>query len=145
MLATNRGIAFETEVSPSVPDWLVGDARRIEQALIGTLAYVTRRPDVRNAKLSIYGKEHDGYEHLLFSVRADSQGMSEDEAQALAGFVSDMNIYGVFAVDEGIQDLEGIALMLGFMDSELHFVNEPGVSVELYFEIEQRLADGPAA
>ncbi len=143
-LTVGAELVFETEVSPSIPNWLVGDARRIEQALIGSLAYATRRPNVHNIKLSIYGKEHDSLEHLLFSVKADSLGMTESEARKFEGFVSNKNAYGVYAIDESIQDLEGIALMLGFMDSELHFVNEPGESVELYFEIEQQIADEPS-
>ncbi len=144
-LTAGAELSFGTEISPSIPNMLVGDARRIEQALIGSLAYATRRPNVRNIKLSIYGKGHDSLEHLLFSVKADSLGMTESEARKFEGFVSDKDTYGVYASDESIQDLEGIALMLGFMDSELHFVNEPGESVELYFEIEQQIADGASA
>ena len=145
LLAEDREIALETEVSPSIPDRLVGDARRIERALIEIFAYVTRCENTANAKISVFGTKRDDGEHLLFSVKADGAGMAESEAQAIADFVSNVEKFGAQAIDDEIKELEGVASLLMFMGSKLQVVNEPGEGLELYFEIEQQVAGSPSA
>ena len=136
-VAAGEAYTIEVDVSPSIPERLRGDVRRIEQALVGIIAYVARRTDAKAVKLSAYGSVRETNAHVLISVKADGSGMAEEEARALSEFVANVEKYGVYTIDESVQELEGIALLLMFIDAKLHVVNEPEEGVELYFEIDQ--------
>ncbi len=136
-VAAGEAYTIEVDVSPSIPERLRGDVRRIEQALVGIIAYVARRTGAKTVKLSAYGSVRETSAHVLVSVKADGSGIAEEEARALSEFVANVEKYGVYAIDESIRELEGIALLLMFIDAKLHVVNEPEEGVELYFEIDQ--------
>lgn len=138
-ISSGKDLVFETEISPSTPEFLVGDRRRIERAFIGILSYVRRLASSR-VKLSAYGTEHGGGAHLLLSVKTDGPGMTEKDARTLSDFLSDLKKYNAHAIDTGLEELEGVALMLLYMGSGLRMVNEPGEGLELYFELEQQVA-----
>lgn len=141
-IAQGAPAPFEPDVSPTIPQRLVGDARRIERALIGILAYVTRLERVDSVKVSAFGKQHGDAEHVLFSVKASGSGANTQEAREFAEFIADAREHSAHVIDEDIKELEGVALMLMLMGSQLHVVNDPGQGVEFYFEMEQALAEG---
>ena len=142
-VVTNKELTFDIEVSPSIPKRLIGDKRRIERALIGLLSYATRPESVTTAKLSAYGAEHDGKEHVLFSVKTDGKGLNDKDAHTVSVFLSDLEQYDAHAIDAGHEELESVALLLLHMESELKIVNDPGEELELYFEIEQQIPNSP--
>ena len=142
MLAVDKELEIDVEISPSVPARLRGDGRRIERVLIGLLAYMIHSGNIeRTIKLSIYGTKHEKSEHMLFSVKTSGPGLDEEAARTFADFANSIENYGAQAISDDIRELEGVAIMLMYMGSKLQLVNEPGEGFELYFEIEQKLAD----
>ena len=140
----DRAFSYEADIALTIPKRLIGDARRIERVLIGMLIFAGRAESTTSVKLSAYGSKHPDGEHILFSVKADSSGMSAEDERLFSEFVSTIETRGTQALDENLKELEGIALLLMIMGSKLQVVNEPGTSLELYFEIEQQIADEPS-
>lgn len=140
MMAEDGELGLEVEVAPSVPDRLVGDARRIERALIDILAYVIHLGCATVVKLSAYGAEREEGAHVLISINANGSNISEEEASKFARFVTNAERGDAHLIDDDIKDLEGIALRIQLMGSKLQMVNEPRESLELYFELEQAVA-----
>lgn len=140
-ITEGASISFESDVSSAIPERLVGDARRIERALIGILSSVSRLERVDTVKVAAFGQKHDGAAHILFSVKANGAGVDAKTARAFAAFIADAGEHSAHVIDEDIKELEGVALLLMFMGSQLHMVNDPGQGVELYFELEQGVAE----
>lgn len=132
--------AFDADVPATIPERLVGDSTRIARILVGILAYATRRCEPGNVKLSVYGKSLGNVEHLLFSVHMSGCGIPEKEANDLASFVAGLEEGASHTIAKRIQELEVAAVLLAFMQSKLHVVNEPDEGCEFYFEIEQDIA-----
>ena len=145
MLALSKDFAFEPEMSAETPERLLGDARRVERALAGVVAYAVRREGAHSAKLSVYSAVREGVAHLLFSVKVAGSDMSEREARAIREYASGLDEQGMHSVDDGLKELEGVALLLSFAGSKLQAVNDPGVGFELYFELDQEVADDTTA
>ena len=131
---------LEAEIAPSVPARLVGDARRVERALIDILAYIIHRDCAEAVKISAYGAQREGGAHVLVSIKANGSNISEEEAREFADFVANAERGDAHLIDDDIKELEGIALTILLMGAKLQMVNEPGESVELYFELEQGIA-----
>lgn len=142
VMAMMQGKSFEleTDVSPSIPDRLIGDALGIERTLIGLFAYTIRRAEGGAVMLSIFGKEFEGAVHLLFSVRVSGNGIAEDELADFASFVKGLEEEGDYSVGNTVQELEMAAVQLALTGSKLQIVNSPGEGYEFYFEIEQGIA-----
>ena len=117
-----RGTEVTSDISPKVPEKLVGDPGKLRMAISCMLLSALRHAKGESIKLSVFAAETDeGKEHLLVSVKDSGDGKADGEDFSGLG----LNI---------------AAEMLKAMDSELHSINEEGEGSELYFEIEQEKA-----
>jgi two-component system sensor histidine kinase/response regulator len=75
-----QGIGFKLSKDPLIPNWFIGDAKRIEQILLNILNNAAKFTSVGEVSLDIrlIAKENDNY-HLSFTVKDTGIGM--DEAQ----------------------------------------------------------------
>ena len=137
-----KDLTLKIEVPETFPDRLVGGVLGIERALVGMLAYAARKARGTTVAFSVYAKEHDGFVHLLFSVRIAGGGMPADEAEGLAGFIASLKEDDGYAIAGKVQELEMAAVQLAYAGTTLQMVNEPEGDCELYFEIEQRVKAG---
>ena len=139
-MAKAKRIEFTTSISSSAPDHLVGDAQRIERALIGLFSNVGNRMEGGSIKFSLFDKAVDDNAHLLFSVHANGYRLADDEMEYFMNFQSQLRENGNIAISASEpHELETIAKLLMFLKSELHVVNGPGEECELYFEIDQKV------
>lgn len=138
-----KDLTLKVDVPEAFPDRLVGGELGIERALVGMLAYAARKARGTTVALSVYAKEHDGFVHLLFSVRIAGGGMPAPEAEKLASFIASLEEEGGYAVAGQVQELEMTAVQLAYAGTALQVINEPEGDCELYFEIEQRIAPQP--
>ena len=136
-IADVRGHAFSTDISAPTSGRFLGDAPRIERAAVGLLARVSSRLNGGEMKLSVFGKAIGNAGHLLFSVHANGFRLSDEEMRRITGFVSRIKSGEGAIAEDGVQELEAIAALLGYLDSELHVVNGPGDECEFYFELDQ--------
>lgn len=143
VMMEGKDLAFETNISSSFPDRLVGDAHRIEGALISLLEYATHKTTSGTVKLSVFGKQVETSTHLLFSVHATGYGMPEDEMENLTTLIKGLQEGDEHGVLGEVRELEMAAIQLAILGSQLQAINVPGEECELYFEIEQDVA-GPS-
>lgn len=79
-----QGIGFTLSKDPQIPDWLVGDAKRIEQILLNLLnnaAKFTNQGEI-SLDIRLIAKE-DGRYHISFSVKDTGIGMNEEQINKL--------------------------------------------------------------
>ncbi len=77
-------IALRLEKDPSVPNWFLGDAKRLEQILINLMnnaAKFTKEGEV-SLKIRLMTKENDRYQ-INFAVKDTGIGMSEEQISKL--------------------------------------------------------------
>lgn len=137
----NEPLNIDAEVAPSIPSRLIGDARRIQRALIGIITQADGVERVDAVTIAAFGNAHEGKEHILLSVKINGSGLDEAKEREFTEFIANLEQFGTQAIDEDIQVLEGVALVLRNMGSKLEMVNEPGEGLEFYFELEQGIAD----
>ena len=124
---------------------LVGDARRIERALIDVLAYIIHLDCAEAVKISAYGAQREESVHVLVSIKANGSNIGEKEASEFSDFIAKAESGDAHHISDDIKELEGIALTILLMGAKLQMVNEPGESLELYFELEQDIARDASA
>lgn len=145
MIAEDGRPRLEVEIAPSIPESLVGDARRIERALIDVLAYIIHLDCAEAVKISAYGAQREESMHVLVSIKANGSNIGEKEASEFSNFIAKAESGDAHHISDDIKELEGIALTLLLMGAKLQMVNEPGESLELYFELEQDIARDASA
>ncbi len=138
-LMKRRGLTFELEASPDIPNGLHGDGVRLKQAIDGLLVAGANALDSGSVKLSLFGKTGPGTVHLLVSVRA-AQGDATEPANAQP---SDRHAWpGIDAKGAGKGVGMGLVVgLLSLMDSELKLVQSNGAWYECYFEVDQAVVD----
>jgi hypothetical protein len=99
---------------------LIGDRDKMLMAVSCMLLDSVRQTGSGSIKLSVFGKETDGTEHLLVSVKDTGDGKG---GEAMTGL-------GINIASE----------ILSVMGSELKTIREEGSGSELYFEIDQETA-----
>ena len=87
--ARDKGLAFSAEVSPSLPDRLVGDPVRLRQVLANLLSNAVKYTDRGSVLLSVCGEEEKEQWNpgdtvrLLFAVRDTGIGIREEDLPRL--------------------------------------------------------------
>ncbi len=116
----DRSIEFGIEVSPSVPDVMIGDAPKLKQILINLTERAFGDIDSGSVKLRIFGKRIEtGRMHLLISVQEMGAHVDGEET-------------GI-----GMSLVDGL---IALMDSSLKTA-DLGMGRDFYFEVEQKLPD----
>lgn len=116
--AEGSGVEVISDVSPGIHDRLIGDRGKMLMAISCILLDAIRQTRSGSIKLSVFGKETDGTEHLLVSVKDTGSGKGEEEV--ITGL-------GINIASE----------ILSVMGGELKTIREEGSGSELYFEIDQ--------
>ncbi len=129
--ADSRRIRLDLEVTESIPDSLLGDAERLKEFVVSLMANAVNHSAPGSVKLSVFGKTLDHTAHLLFSVRSlpESESSAARMPEGKAGPAS-----------PGL-DLEIAGSLLACLDSGLKTVQSADAWREVYFEIDQRIAD----
>lgn len=117
---SGSGIEITSDVSAAIPEMLIGDRDKMLMAVSCMLLDSVRQTGSGSIKLSVFGKETDGTEHLLVSVKDTGDGKG---GEAMTGL-------GINIASE----------ILSVMGSELKMIREEGSGSELYFEIDQEIA-----
>lgn len=79
-----QGIRFVLSKDPLLPNWFIGDAKRIEQILLNILnnaAKFTSKGEV-SLDIRLIAKENDNY-HISFAVKDTGIGMDEEQVKKL--------------------------------------------------------------
>jgi len=132
-------LKFECEVSPHIPVTLYGDFVRLKQVIINLLTNAAKYTDQGSVKLTVYGKEHNGMEHLLISVKDTGIGIREEDQKKLAERFSrfdEKRNHNVEGTGLGLNLVMGILRLMG---SQLHVISTYGEGSEFYFEVEQKI------
>lgn len=129
--AEKKNIRLEPAVSDAIPDALVGDRAKLKETAVSLLANTIGRSKDGAARFSVFGKAQDGNVHLLFSVRflpdaEDPSVTPPDGNAAPAG--PDL-------------DMEVAESLLAGLGSGLKSVRSSDEWKDMYFEIDQRIAD----
>lgn len=79
-----QGIGFRLTKDPMIPDWFIGDSRRIEQVLLNVLNNAVKFTSIGEVTLDVrlLAKENDKY-HIAFTVKDTGIGMSEEQVKKL--------------------------------------------------------------
>ncbi len=134
-------LEFKYEVSENIPDRLYGDQMRLKQVIINLILNAVRYTENGSVKLSVFGKSHDGQEHLLISVKDTGSGIPDEELKRLTGKLSGQEDNSRLFIEGGGLGLDLITGILRLMDSGLHVVSQYGEGSEFYFELEQRILE----
>ena len=130
-MAEKKQIRLETELSPGVPDALLGDAEKLKEATVSMLANAVSHSGDGAVRLSVFGKVREETVHLLISVRALPEREEPDAGQTGRGAVP----------AEPDLDLHVADSLLACLGSELKSVRSADAWKDSYFEIDQRTAD----
>ena len=129
-LAKKKGVQLLQELSDALPDALLGDAPRLKEVIVSLLSNAINHSADGAVRLSVFGKKQEEAVHLLFSVR------SVPENEIPAGPVSGLGSRGA----NPDLDLEVAGSLLASLNSELKSVRSPDAWMDVYFEIDQRIA-----
>ena len=130
--AEKKQISLEAEIAEKIPDMLIGDAEKLQEVIVSLLANAVNRSADGIVRLSAFGKILGETVHLLVSVRS----IPENEA-APDGSLPDPKAVRV----ENDLDLEVSGALLASMQSELKSVLSADAWKDVYFEIDQRIAE----
>lgn len=134
-------LEFKYEISERIPDRLYGDRSRLKQVIVNLILNAARYTETGSVKLSVYGKSHEGQEHLLISVKDTGVGITEEELDHLSGIFSGETKSTGLLAERSSMGIELTAKILRLMDSGLHVISQYGEGSEFYFEIEQRILE----
>jgi len=132
-------LQFICDISPDVSSRLYGDSVRVKQVIINLLTNAAKYTEEGSVKLTIYGKKHDGMEHLLISVKDTGIGIREEDQEKLAERFSRFDNKRNKSIEGTGLGLNLVTGILGLMNSELHVISTYGEGSEFYFEIEQEI------
>jgi signal transduction histidine kinase len=129
--AKKKHIGLETEIAENLPDMLIGDAEKLKEITVSLLANAVNHSKDGSIRLSVFGKVLGENVHLLVSVRA----LPENEIPS--GELPDPKAVRV----ENDLDLEVAGALLASLHSELKSVLSADAWKDIYFEIDQRIAE----
>ena len=87
--AEERGIRFEVDISPDVPDGLMGDPMRLRQVLVNLLSNAFKFTDKGSVRLQI-GLKNNASNHLVLEFKVIDTGIGikkEDQSKIFGRFV----------------------------------------------------------
>lgn len=132
-----KAYEFKIDIDDKMPASMRGDSKRIEQILVILLfssLLMTREGFV---KLSVYGKQHENEEEIIFSIRDTAGGFTKEQMQELFDFINGASIE---TFDNAsliyLRILNGI---LKYMGSELKVVSVFGEGSDFYFTLKQEI------
>ncbi len=73
-----KGLKFETNIDPSIPDILLGDATRLTQILVNLIGNAAKFTSAGKIKLDIKGKPSDS-NHILIEFKVTDTGIGIEE------------------------------------------------------------------
>ena len=131
-MAEKKGIRPETDIAEGIPDTLTGDAEKLKEVIVSLTANAISHSDEGSVRLSVFGKKTANETvHLLFSVQA----LPEDGEPPVS-------ISGGKAVQAYPDlDLEVAGTLLESMGSGLKSVRSADDWKDVYFEIDQTIAE----
>ena len=127
--AEKKQIVPELEVSETIPDGLLGDAARLKETLASLLSHAFDLAGDGSVRLSVFGKVLEDSVHLLVSTRSIPAG-GETAEQAAPRKPAGPDL-----------DLEIAGSLLACMGSSLKSVRSEDAWHDMYFELEQKVAD----
>lgn len=130
-MAEKKQLRLETEIPENIPDALIGDGEKLKEATVSLLANAVNHSRDGSIRLSVFGKTVGENVHLLISVRAIPENETAD------GEIPDPKAVRV----ENDLDLEVAGALLSSMHSELKSVRSADAWRDIYFEIDQRIAE----
>lgn len=130
--AEKKHLCLEADIAENLPDMLIGDAEKLKEITVSLLANAVNRSADGTVRLSVFGKILGETVHLLVSV----QSIPENET-VHAGSLPDPKAARV----ENDLDLEVAGVLLTSMHSELKSVLSVDAWKNVYFEIDQRVAE----
>ena len=131
LLAEQKQIRLETEITETLPDALAGDAGKLKEAAASLLANAINHSEGSIVRLSVFGKILQDTVHLLFSVR------TLPETEDPSGNIPD---HEAVQPDADL-DLEIAGSLITALGSELKAVRSSDPWRDAYFEIDQQIAD----
>lgn len=131
-----QGIRFRVFKDPAIPDWFIGDSKRIQQILqnvLGNASKFTKAGEI-SLDVSLVSKKEDHY-ILRFTVRDTGIGMTEEQKQKLfAPFIqADSSINRRFG-GSGL-GLSIVKNLVEMMEGEVRISSVPGEGTEFIIEI----------
>ncbi len=118
--AQEKNMEFRVEISPAIPDKLIGDGAKMRQLLINVLGRALGEMESGSITLRIFGKKlNEERIHLLFSVWEMGHRTGLEETELSRGLINGL---------------------LGLMGSRLHSAEING-GQDLYFEAEQGIPE----
>ncbi len=131
-MAEKKNLSLEQEIAENLPDRLIGDPEKLKEVTVSLLANAVNRSEDGTVHLSVFGKILGETVHLLVSVRS----IPENET------VPDRDLPDPKAVRvENDLDLEVAGALLADLHSELKSVLSADAWKDVYFEIDQRIAE----
>jgi len=120
-------IGFMLSKDPLIPNWFIGDAKRLEQILINLLNNAAKFTSAGEVSLDVrlVARENDQY-HLAFTIKDTGIGMSEEQVKKL--FVpfeqGDVSINRRFGGTE--LGLSIVKNLVDMMDGQIQVFSTPG-------------------
>jgi len=131
-----QGIRFRVFKDPAIPDWFIGDSKRIQQILQNVLGNASKFTKAGEISLDVGLVSKKGDTHLLrFSVRDTGIGMTEEQKQKLfSPFIqADSSINRRFG-GSGL-GLSIVKNLVEMMEGEVRISSVPGEGTEFIIEI----------
>lgn len=137
--AENKPYDFTFDVDKSICPMLVGDSDRIEQILVIILFSSLLMTQSGYVKFSLFGKQHENEEELIFSIRDTAMGFSEAQLNEIHEFINGSSIETFD--NASLVYLKIINGILNYMDSELNIVSVVNEGTDFYFTLRQGIAE----
>lgn len=134
-----KAFEFQKNLADDIPDCLEGDKKRLMEILVLILfsaLFITQKGYV---KFSIFAKQKDDVEELLFSIRDSGMGFTEDQMKEVYSFLAGAKINSFD--NPSLVYLKIIDSILRKMGSELKIVSEFGSGTEFYFTLKQKILE----
>ena len=129
--AEKKQIRLETAIDGKIPEELIGDEEKLKEIMASLLANSIRHSADGCIRLSMFGKTEGEKVHLLVSVRALPENRAPSGEQP----------EGKPVRAENDLDLEVARELLNGMGSELKSVLSADAWKDIYFEIDQQVAE----
>jgi len=134
-----KAFEFQKNIAPDIPDCLEGDKKRLMEILLLLLfsaLFITQKGFV---KFSIFAKQKEDVEELLFSIRDSGTGFTEEQMKEVYSFLGGEKINSFD--NPSLVYLKIIDSILRKMGSELKIVSEFGSGTEFYFTLKQKILE----
>ncbi|MCR5544868.1 MAG: response regulator, partial [Lachnospiraceae bacterium] len=136
----SKGLTFEIDVTPTIPDRLYGDDVRLKQVIINLLTNASKYTDEGGVRLGVYGKALDNKKvHFLFSVKDTGNGLKKEDLQKLSERFARFDEQKNRNVEGTGIGMNLVTSLLALMGSELKVASIYGRGSDFYFEIEQEI------